>query len=30
VAEALTREAFDNVSFYGGTVAEALAALRSP
>jgi rhodanese-related sulfurtransferase len=30
VAEALAREAFDNVSFYRGTVAEALAALRSP
>jgi rhodanese-related sulfurtransferase len=28
VAEALAREAFDNVAFYRGTVAEALAAIR--
>ena len=29
-AEALAREAFDNVAFYRGTVNEALIAIRSP
>ncbi len=30
VAEALAREAFDNVTYYRGTAAEAIAAIRSP
>ena len=28
VAEALTREAFDNVSYFGGTFQQAQAALQ--
>jgi rhodanese-related sulfurtransferase len=30
VAEALAREAFDNVTYYRGTAAAAMAAIRSP